>query len=673
MKRSIASIVAVATLLLAGGCGGCGGGSTSQSEMIRRAMERKEAQQALQAKADKNAAPTAKKSTPRPASPPKATPKKDSAVAKPATVPLVDVSIATRDPEPPKQDSPRFIIANRKPDKPLSAAEQRQRTIENLQQIGRALVLHVNERRCFPAPAVCDKSYSPLLSWRVVLLPYLGYEDLYGQFRLDEPWDSPHNRDLLSSIPPVYQSPDRFDERTNYQVPLGAGAAFSGNRGVAVRKIEDGVVNTVVLLEVDDELAVPWTKPDDYRVDYAKPAEGVGELRAGHFFVVWGDGTVGQVSLEDGAKYWKALTSIDGGEPFSASQISQAPVVEPAPPEQVADVSADVKSTGGPETREPAGKGPTKEQSPSIPTETQTSGDAAQDDDNRSPVPPESARRLALDLFREIFQSEYEDADTDEERLAFAEKIRAHADGMQEDTADRYVLLDLSAVIAAQAGSVTTALEAADDTERLFQTDAMDLRAKVLESTAGRALAGQENEAALQAATDIIDQAILIDDFDLAARTQAVALAAARRSGDKRLIHAITDRKGEIAAARAAFLQVGNLIDALADDPNDSEANLAVGEYYCFVKGKWEDGLPMLSRGSDLSLAHLAKRDLSRPDDSREKVDLADNWWERASRSGKSRKAMRLRAVHWYEQALPELSPGLERVKAEVRIRQLEG
>ena len=49
-----------------------------------------------------------------------------------------------------------------------------------------------------------------------------GHQQLYDQFRLDEPWNSPHNRALLAQIPSVYQSPQRFGERTNYLVPAGS-------------------------------------------------------------------------------------------------------------------------------------------------------------------------------------------------------------------------------------------------------------------------------------------------------------------------------------------------------------------------------------------------------------------------------------------------------------------
>lgn len=670
MKRNVPSIVVAATLLLVGGCGGCGGGSLSQSEMIRLAKERKKAQQAGQAKVETNSAPPANGTTPRPAPPPKTLPEnaptaEKSAVSAPTAAPTPRV-----EQQPLRQDLPPAGVANQKPKKPLADAERRQRTIENLQRIGQALNRYQSDKGCFPAPAIYDERLSPLLSWRVELLPFLGYEDLYKQFRLDQPWDSPHNRDLLPLIPPAYQSPERFDERTNYVVLLGSGTAFPGRRGVRAKDVEDGVADTVLLLEVDDELAVPWTQPSDYRVNYAKPAEGMGDLRGGHFFAVWGDGTIGQIPLEKVAKCWKAMTSIDGGEPFSASQISQPPVAEPAPSTpRVAVAPADTKNAVAPPANQLEEVGVSPKEPPGESRRIQPSV-ATPEEDPTLPVPDEKARRLARRLFREIFQSEYEEAVTDEEKRKFAEKIRARADQLQEDPAGRYVLLDISAVISAQAGSVIAALEVVEAVKHVFRTDGVELEAKVLEASAGLALSTEENEAALEAASGIIDQAIAADNYDLATRMVAVALAAARRSGDKRLTYSVVERKDEIASAKLAFLQVAHLVDALAADPADAVANRAVGEYYCFVKGQWEDGLRMLSRGADLRLARLAERDLKGAENAREMLALADGWWEASHATSKHHRAMRNRAAYWYQQALPDLSASLERVKAEIRIKQ---
>ena len=40
----------------------------------------------------------------------------------------------------------------------------------------------------------------------MAILPFLE-QALYNEFKLDEPWDSPHNKDLLARMPPIYVVP----------------------------------------------------------------------------------------------------------------------------------------------------------------------------------------------------------------------------------------------------------------------------------------------------------------------------------------------------------------------------------------------------------------------------------------------------------------------------------
>ena len=54
---------------------------------------------------------------------------------------------------------------------------------------------------CLPPQAIVDQQGRPLLSWRVAILPYMGYSRLFHMFKLDEPWDSPHNRRLIPLMP----------------------------------------------------------------------------------------------------------------------------------------------------------------------------------------------------------------------------------------------------------------------------------------------------------------------------------------------------------------------------------------------------------------------------------------------------------------------------------------
>ena len=78
---------------------------------------------------------------------------------------------------------------------------------EKLKRLGVAMNQFHEAHGHFPAAAITDKSGTPLLSWRVAILPQLGYQSLYDEFHLDEPWDSPHNLALAAQMPDVFRCP----------------------------------------------------------------------------------------------------------------------------------------------------------------------------------------------------------------------------------------------------------------------------------------------------------------------------------------------------------------------------------------------------------------------------------------------------------------------------------
>ena len=156
-------------------------------------------------------------------------------------------------------------------------AHRRSTTRDNLKQIGLALHNFEAEHGGFPLAFSKDGRAKPLLSWRVFLLPYLDEQELFNQFHLNEPWDSPHNLTLMNKMPAAYRSPyDSRDDHTAYlAVPLAEGvirpptaadAGMSNPVGVIMSEVRDGLSNTVMVVEVADELAVPWTRPHDYPV-----------------------------------------------------------------------------------------------------------------------------------------------------------------------------------------------------------------------------------------------------------------------------------------------------------------------------------------------------------------------------------------------------------------------
>ena len=136
----------------------------------------------------------------------------------------------------------------------------------------------------FPTPAISSEG-KPLLSWRVAILPYIGEteKELYAEFKLDEPWDSRHNKALLSRMPKIYApvvKPKVQKYETFYQGFVGTGALFERRQKVGIAGVTDGTVNTLMVVEA--EKPVPWTKPEDLSFDANKPLPKLGgQFKAG--------------------------------------------------------------------------------------------------------------------------------------------------------------------------------------------------------------------------------------------------------------------------------------------------------------------------------------------------------------------------------------------------------
>lgn len=151
----------------------------------------------------------------------------------------------------------------------------------NQKQILLALHNYYDTHREFPKDIV-DANGKPLLSWRVRLLPYLEQQALYQQFKLDEPWDSQHNRPLSEIAVPVFRSPLNKDlppHHTVYLAPVAEGTIYGPDGPTKFEQITDGTSYTIVTVEAAPDRAVPWAQPADWQVDWDNPFDGLGATR----------------------------------------------------------------------------------------------------------------------------------------------------------------------------------------------------------------------------------------------------------------------------------------------------------------------------------------------------------------------------------------------------------
>jgi hypothetical protein len=172
-------------------------------------------------------------------------------------------------------------------DKARKEAQQR------LKRVANAFWDYYDDYGEFPPAALVRKDGKALLSWRVLLLPYLGEEKLFRAFKLTEPWDSAHNRKLLARMPKVFAPVDGTPAEphaTLWQVFTGPGTLFEGTAACQIYDIADGTSNT--LLVVEGALPVPWTSPRDLPYDPRGPLPKLGRMFPGLFLFSTADGAV---------------------------------------------------------------------------------------------------------------------------------------------------------------------------------------------------------------------------------------------------------------------------------------------------------------------------------------------------------------------------------------------
>jgi Protein of unknown function (DUF1559) len=182
----------------------------------------------------------------------------------------------------------------------------------NLKQLALAMHNYASTYGTFPPAAQTDKDGKALLSWRVLILPYIEEDRLYNEFKLNEPWDGPNNKKLIERMPKVFAVGDKAGSNTYYRVFHGKGAAFEGAKGLKIADFTDGTSNTLLIVEADTP--VPWTKPDELEFDAKKDLPKLGGLDKDNFYAAFADGSVKKLPKTIDKDKLKAYITRNGGE-----------------------------------------------------------------------------------------------------------------------------------------------------------------------------------------------------------------------------------------------------------------------------------------------------------------------------------------------------------------------
>ena len=142
-------------------------------------------------------------------------------------------------------------------------AANRAATKDDVKRIMLAMHQYHEAYDSFPPAFVIGPDGDRWHSWRALILPYLEPE-LAKQYRVDEPWDGPHNQSLLARAPEVYRSDSvgPSANATSYFAVIGMRTMWPADQSLEIRDIMDGTSNTLAIVE-DSRTDIQWLEPKD--------------------------------------------------------------------------------------------------------------------------------------------------------------------------------------------------------------------------------------------------------------------------------------------------------------------------------------------------------------------------------------------------------------------------
>lgn len=153
----------------------------------------------------------------------------------------------------------------------ISEGRTRAGSIANLEKIALALNNYAADHGSYPPPVIRNAAGKALHSWRVLILPYLGEDELSNRYDQRLAWDDPKNLYLQWEVPPVFLHPNSgaggWSAQSAYYLITGPGTLFPPSGPVTPEQIFDRPSQTILVAEGAPIIASGcWLEPVD--LDY---------------------------------------------------------------------------------------------------------------------------------------------------------------------------------------------------------------------------------------------------------------------------------------------------------------------------------------------------------------------------------------------------------------------
>lgn len=295
-----------------------------------------------------------------------------------------------------------------------------------------------------------------------------------------------------------------------------------------------------------------------------------------------------------------------------------------------------------------------------------------------TPVPTDDELREAKAKLHELFKPDYSEISAAatkpqvalEKKFALAKKL-FHESEKENDPINRYAMLDEARRLAMQVGDSQAVLETIYSLGARYQIDDVQLTVDSFIETGNAPTVSNFKRKLAENSLMLIGKAIERERFDVAEKLEAQALKAAKSTSDGLLQQQVIWRRARLLEQRKAYESAQAAFEKLKEDANDPAANLAAGRYRCLIQENWKEGLPLLAKGNDEALKHLAEQELQPPGEAVAQAKLGDEWVA-AARDESLAPYYQMRARQWYELALPRLA-AVSRRDTQVKLEKMLG
>ncbi|HUT12941.1 MAG TPA: discoidin domain-containing protein [Thermoguttaceae bacterium] len=289
----------------------------------------------------------------------------------------------------------------------------------------------------------------------------------------------------------------------------------------------------------------------------------------------------------------------------------------------------------------------------------------------RLAVPSSEAQAAVLEQLKEVY--ELDKQRTTAEKLELAGEMLALAEKSRGNPTERFVVLRQVMDLACEGGDAVSTFEAIDRIAADFEIDGLSVKAKVLPNVIPAAGDAEKLGLLTEAGLALVDEAAERSQYDVANEIIEMVHRACLGPSGRDYRKRVYDRRVEIERLYRSWQEFDEALAKLKLTPDDPEANLAAGRWYCLRQGDWSQGLPHLAKGSDMALRAAAEDEVTlTPTDPSGQIRLADKWWDLAEAAEDDAKtALMHHAGTWYRKAKPGVQTSLEKIKLDRRLAEI--